>query len=382
MKTALIVSEFNPFHLGHAYLLDQARAAGAELVACVMSGNWVQRGDAAFYDKFLRAEAAVKCGADIVIELPLPWAMSTAETFARGAVKLGTKAFVPDMLVFGSECGDVDLIERVSQALDNGGFSQALRSELSKGVTFAAARQSALESVAGIETSSVLSGPNDTLAVEYLRALPDGVTPVCVKRVGSHDSSDRSAGFSSASFIRREISGGHPFNGLVPDVLLPLYTSDHALVSRLDAAVLSVIRRLSPEEFALAPDISEGLENRIAMAAVDALSVSELIDSVKTKRYTHARIRRIILSLFLGVDKYDAQGEPPYVRVLACGKKGRALLSVVPSELPLIIRARDEAALSGKARDIFDLELKSDSVHALTFSPPHTARRRFCNIAD
>lgn len=382
MKTALIVSEFNPFHLGHEYLLDQARAAGAELIACVMSGNWVQRGDAAIYDKFLRAEAAVRCGADIVVELPLPWAMSTAETFARGAVKLGTKAFVPDMLVFGSECGDVGLIKKVSQALDNEDFSQALRSGLSRGVTFASARQSAIERVAGIEASSVLSGPNDTLAVEYLRALPDGVTPVCVKRVGSHDSSDRSAGFSSASFIRREISGGRPVNGLVPDVLLPLYTSDHALVSRLDNAVLSVIRRLSPEEIALAPDISEGLENRVAAAAVDALSVSQLIDSVKTKRYTHARIRRVILSLFLGVGKSDAHGEPPYVRVLACGKKGRTLLSGVPSELPLIIRARDEDSLSGKAREIFELELKADAVHALSFSPPHTARRRFCNIAN
>ena len=185
-----IVCEFDPLHNGHARLLAHARTLGADVVICAMSGNFTQRGDFAALSKTARAEMAVRCGADLVLELPAPWAMATAETFARGGVALLRTAGA-DSLLFGSECGDTAALARLAACLDSAAFAKGLASAPDSGATFAVRRQTVAAALTDPETAALLESPNNTLAVEYLRALSrlgGGMTPYTLRREGAaHD---------------------------------------------------------------------------------------------------------------------------------------------------------------------------------------------------
>ena len=200
MTVAGIICEFNPLHSGHAYLMAQLRQHGADAVVCAMSGNFVQRGEPALVNKLSRGEMAVDCGADLVLELPTPWAMATAETFAKGGVQLLAMAGCTH-IGFGSECGDAALLQGVADTLLSPDLQADIRTELAAGVTYAAARQKAVEARLGA-SASVLRQPNDTLAVEYLKAyrrLEVDITPIVVRRVGAGHDGAPSEGYASAS---------------------------------------------------------------------------------------------------------------------------------------------------------------------------------------
>ncbi len=374
MKTAAVVAEYNPFHKGHEYQLEMTHRAGATHIVAVMSGNFVQRGEAAVFDKFLRASAAVKCGADLVVELPLPWAVSGAQTFARGAVSIADALGCVDMLSFGCECGNADMLTKVADSLYSSEFEEHLNAALPECTSFAAARQRAVGDILGSEYSTLLESPNNILAVEYIAAanlFNSSFELNAVSRIGDGYNYEKYSGesFASATAIRGLIRNGEDYSALVPEKAKGLYSDEFSDESRLETAVLYALRKLNVTDIALAPDVSEGLENRIYSAVREACRVEELLEMIKTKRYPTARLRRIILSLFLGIKAEHTQGMPPYIRILACNEEGKEILSAAKPKVPLISRAAQFNALEGRAKEIFNLECTADDIYALSFSP-------------
>lgn len=370
MKTAAVVAEYNPFHCGHRYQLEKTREAGATHIVAVMSGNFVQRGEAAIFDKFTRAKTAVDCGADLVVELPLPWAMSTAQNFARGAISLAGAIGCVDILSFGSECDDVTALECVAQIVYSADFELKLAELLPQCVSYANAREQAVAALCGEQFAGLIANPNSILAVEYIAAAKKFGFDFefnAVRRMGDgyNSLSASGNGFASASAIRRLIASRSDYTSYVPVT----YPSEFADFSKLDTAVLYALRKMSAKEIALAPDISEGLENRIFEAVKISGSFDELIENIKTKRYPTARIRRIIMSLLLGVKAKHSQGLPPYIRILACNEKGREILSAANPSLPVVARASQFRQFDGIAGEIFALECTADDIYALCYSP-------------
>lgn len=382
MLVAGIVSEYNPFHLGHAAHISQTRFAGATHVVAVMSGNFVQRGEPAFLTKWARARQALKNGADLVVELPLPWALSGAEKFAYGSVAL-LDALGADLISFGSECGDTAQLEQAAQALDSPTLREALRSELKDGSTFAKARQSAIHSLCGEETALLLREPNNILGIEYIKALrklDSKIKPFTIKRIGAaHDAPQAKGGIASASMIRGMIRNSEDFTAYLPETSAEVVKAEIAAgrapadISRVERAILAKLRTMSQEDFANLPDVSEGLENRIYTAARKASSLEELYDAVKTKRYTHARIRRIVLSAFLGLNSSLNDGIPPYLRVIGFNRRGLEILhsAKMTTKLPIITNSSDILSLDSKARNMIELESRSTDLFALCM--PHAA---------
>ena len=391
MKVSGIVCEYNPFHSGHLYHIEETRKNGATHIVAVMSGSFVQRGDAAVMDKIKRARLAVKSGVDLVIELPVQFSLSSAENFAAGAVWLLNCLGAVDELSFGSECGDVrKLVAALEKTEEVAAAKKAeIRTIMEKGYTY----PRALCSVVSGEyprAAEIISEPNNTLAVEYLRAmkgLKSAMKPFTVVRSGApHDSKEADKGFVSASFIREKIlSGAKDFS--LDDYTTPLWAEaireaekkgSIGSFERLERVLLYRLRMASPEEIAELCDVGQGLENRIYNARM-AGSLEELLFMVKTKRYTMARIKRILLSLLIGIKRSDMTHMPPYGRILALNDRGREILAKakgkasIPYASSLAVLAKKNivtrrfAELESKASDIYGLSLEKITSSAEDF---------------
>lgn len=375
MEAAGIVAEYNPFHSGHKYHISETKRITSLPVTAVMSGNFVQRGECAVFDKSVRAQAALSNGCDLVLELPLPWALSSAERFAQGAVSILNAAGVCSAVSFGSESGNTEMIKKTAEALLSLDDS-ALKKYLSLGLSYPAARQRAAADILP-EANEILSSPNDLLAVEYVKALLNTgshAVPLAIKRYGAaHDSDITDGSLASASFIRNAAKNNADYSALIPDNTVSLYknapTADFSL---LEHDILSYLRRKTPEQLTAYPDVGEGLEYRIYDAVRSASSLDGLYSLIKTKRYTHSRIRRIILSAFLECSKeYTLSAEPGYIRVLGFTDKGRELLKAMKStaSLPVIMKHSDANSLPDAARAVYDLECLSTDLYSTAFSP-------------
>ncbi len=374
MTVAGIICEFNPLHSGHAYLMGQLRQRGADAVVCAMSGNFVQRGEPALVNKLARAEMAVDCGADLVLELPTPWAMATAETFAKGGVQLLAMAGCTH-IGFGSECGDAALLESVAGTLLSPGLQADIRSELAAGVTYAAARQKAVEARLG-DAASVLRQPNDTLAVEYLKAcrrLEVDITPIVARRVGAGHDGAPLEGYASATYIRQLVRQGKGESAFsfMPEAAAAVLARELAAGRVTDSrhverAVLARLRQMSEEEFAAYDGGGEGLYHRVYDAVRRCATVEELLAAVKTKRYPAARLRRLVLAAWLGLPK--APETVPYARVLAANETGRALLRQMRrAGRPVLTKAADVAALGPAAEALFRQEAAYTDLYTLAY---------------
>ncbi len=372
LKTQIsgVICELDPPHNGHRFLFSKAKKAGALLVA-VMSGNFVQRGAAASLDKWNRARIALSMGADLVVELPVPWAVSSAERFALGGVAL-LRSLHADTLVFGSECGDAELLQRIADVLLSPAFSETVRPLLRDGLPFAAAREAAVGRLMGDECAAALREPNNILGIEYCKAdrtLGAGLRVETVRRTGStHDAPQPAGVFASASYLRAESAAGRPISAFVPEETDRTVAKERdaghypASLRYLDRAVLAHLLSAGPEELRNVPDVAEGLEHRILSEARTAESVSTLCDAVKTKRYSHARIRRIVLASFLGITN-DLPPLPPYLHVLGMSDDGAALLQ--NAALPTVTRAADAKALDSRASHVLALEARADDLYSL-----------------
>lgn len=381
MNICGIVCEYNPFHNGHLYQLNEAKRRGADGIVCVMSGNFVQRGDFAIMQKSARAEAAVLNGADVVIELPLPWAVASAERFAFGAVSILSSLGVVTHLSFGAESDDTSMLLQAAKTLTGDEFNSALLREYSGGISYAKARELAL---AGFDENlaRLITTPNNILAVEYLKAilrLGSDISPIAVARRGAaHDEGSASDGIASASFIRDSIENDGDFSSFLPERSLDIYIREKkngnapVLIKSADRAIMSVLKRISAEEFAKYGDVSEGLEYRLFDAVSKSTSLDEAISLAKTKRYAHSRIRRIFLNAFLGV-KASAVCEPvPYARILAFSDRGRDIIKSAKSlaKIPIITRPSSIKAESEKAYNLLALERRADDIYSLFMDAP------------
>ena len=370
METAGIVAEYNPFHRGHAWHIAETRRrlGGDAPVVCVMSGHWVQRGECALADKWLRAALALDRGADLVVELPTPWAMASAESFARGAVSLLAATGVVDVLSFGSETGELAPLEEAAAALDAPDYPERLRAALGRGLSFPAARQEA----AG---AACLSAPNNNLGVEYLRslrALGSTIRPLTVPRQGAGHDGPAAGGFASASELRRLLRAGRGEEA-APYLTAP-WSGELADMQHIERAVLARLRTMGEGDWAALPDGggAEGLPSRLAKAAREAVSLEDFYTRAKTRRYPHARLRRLALAAFLGLRAAERPAAPPYVRVLGLGGQGRVLLRRMKDTcpLPVIVKPAQARELDGPARTLFESEARYTDLYGLCFPAP------------
>lgn len=379
MKVVGIVSEYNPFHLGHEHHIKMSRRLIGEDcgVVCVMSGDFVQRGEAAVYSKFARAEAAVHCGADLVLELPLPWSVLSAEGFARGAVGMLGALGTVTHLSFGSECGDTEPLKQLAKLLLDSLFMELVREELknNEGIPFAKARQLAAERRAG-ELSQLLSGPNNILAVEYIKQIYDlrlNIEPVTVERFGAAHDAVGKQGPRSAAELRTRIAHGMDISGLVPPPAYEIFSRETALgrgpvlPDDLEQAMMSRLRLLSERDFDRIPDAGEGLSNRLARAVRAESGLDAAAAAAKSKRYALSRIRRMLLCAALGITKDMAAGIPPYARVLAANATGCAMIKEMnaKSEIPLLTKPASVRELDENARRIFELGASAHDLYVL-----------------
>lgn len=378
MKIAGIIAEYNPFHGGHAYQIEQTRKAGASHIVAVMSGNYVQRGEPACLEKHARAEMALRGGVDLVLELPVPWSCARAQDFARAGVSLLHAMGCVELLSFGSECGSTALLCETAQALESPEMRDCLRGCLDEGMSLPAAREKAAAQCLGQEAAALLQGANDALAFEYLRALKSlhsPIRPLAVLRKGArHDETGCAEGFPSAAQIRSLILQDNPqWEKSLPsfsfEILRREITAGRAPVSysAMETAILSHLRRLSPADLALLPDISEGLEYRLYEGIRSACSLGSLFSCVKTKRYTHARIRRLTLHAFLGVTREDTALSPPYLRVLGFNDRGQEVLRRMrdTAKKPIVMRSREIRALAPEAWQVYRLNACATDLFAL-----------------
>lgn len=334
------VAEFNPFTEGHAEFIQKARvAAGCEdgVFAAVMSGDFVQRGEAAIFDKFSRAAKAVKNGVDLVVELPLPWSLSSAESFAAGGVSILERLGV-EAIVFGSECGDIRALTELKDRINCEGGIEAVKKYLkaNPNCSYPAARSAVMQ-------SSILDGPNNSLGIEYLKAAT--VPCITVRRENSeHD------GYNSAGEMRAELKS----LGLGADY------------SALELAIVSRLRMFDREYFNSLPDSDNGAGNRLYEAVREENTLEGIYEAAKTKSITMSAVRRLAMCAALGIKKGMNQGKPPYIRILAFNTKGREALK--NCKCPFIItQPKEIASLGEDAQKVFAVGALAHDLYLLGF---------------
>lgn len=384
MKISAIICELNPLHSGHQALFSHAKSRFDGLV-CILSGNYVQRGEPAVLDKWARTRLALSSGADLVLELPLPWAMAGAERFATGGVALARSLGTVDTLLFGSEAEDLKALWDLATLLDSPAFPQALEAT-DPTLSFAQRRQQAAAQLIGEEPASLLARPNCILGVEYIKALRrqgGGMGVEVFPRLGAgHDIPDRKGVLLSASHARELLVQGTDLTERLPEATLAVWQAllekgqCPASMGRLERAILCKLRSLAVEGFAMLPDVSEGLEYRLYKAARQAGGLEEFWDLVKSKRYPLARIRRLTMAAFLGLSR-NLPELPCYLRVLGMTPTGQRVLKQARPTLPVAIRPGDFQRLGGEALSLFELEAHADDLYGLSLPSPTPCGRDY-----
>lgn len=385
MRVVGIVAEYNPFHSGHAYHLAQAKAlTHSDFALVVMSGDFVQRGEPAMFSKHLRAKWALNQGADLVVSLPAPCSLTSAAGFARGAIALLDGLQVVDSLCFGSELGDVALLQQALRAADTPAHVQALQASLKQGSSFPAARDAALRAAG----QGFTPGPNDILGLEYLRALSQcrsSIAPYALRREGAgHDQDGIFGPHVSATALRGCIQAGD-LDSLAPylpaqeraDMAGQLARGAIRTLSQLSPVLLYALRRLSKAQLAQLGEVGEGLENPLYKACREAATMEELLGLVKTRRYSMARLKRLCLCAALGVTGADqaqaAQGM--YCRVLGLRRQAMPLLRRLcqASRLPVVCRYADAQSLTPAQERFFQLDRFAAELAPLAAQRPQPA---------
>ncbi|MCX8131634.1 MAG: nucleotidyltransferase [Clostridia bacterium] len=402
MKVAGLVVEYNPFHNGHLYHLEQSKKlSDADYTVCIMSGNFIQRGEPALVNKWARAKMALLSGIDLVIELPVVYAMASAEYFAYGAVSILDSLGVVDSLCFGSESGSISELDLVAETLnmepDN--YKFFLKSKLNQGLSFPSAREAALIEYfkyldLDINISTIIGSSNNILGIEYLKALKrigSSIKPLTIGRIcNSYNSEQLTGSVSSATSIRKSIL--HTSDGLLtpevsktlPDTSLSILKEEAdagrspVFPKNFETALLSFLRRMPAEEIGLLPYVSEGMENRIKAASDSSGSLEELIANINTKRYTRTRIQRILFSIMTGLKAFELHAYvrdygPQYIRVLGFSQRGRKLLSEikVKAVLPTIIKTADyKRSCNPLLKRMLEIEAQATDMYVMGYSNP------------
>ena len=373
MKVAGIICEYNPLHNGHIYQLEQTRKTATHIV-CVMSGNFVQRGDLAIADKWSRAKAAILSGADLVVELPTAWACSSAEDFARGGIYILSCLGV-DMLSFGCENDSVELLIASAEAVDSPNVGEIIKKEMVGGHTYPSALRKAVCQVFGEETAKIFDSPNNTLAVEYIRQSrkqKNSFEYLAIKRNGP-DHLDEHVNHSciATAGALRLIENVDMIKNYVPG---PMFSELSSLeqcglypykTENAERVLLGFLRQMSLKEMSKFVSDDSGLVNRLYKASKTAASFDDLIGKTKTKSITMAAVRRAVMSCFLKIPAEMPKALPPYVKVLAMNKKGAEIIKASKCCLPVISRHSHLSSLSEFGKEVYFLECSCTDLYSL-----------------
>ncbi len=365
MTSCGIICEYNPFHTGHAFQLEQVKRR-FDAAVCVMSGDFVQRGECAFSDKEKRAQNAVKNGADVVLELPFPFSSMSAEGFARAGIEILSKSGLCSSFAFGSECADIELLCRVSQIISEKAFDKNVRNEMSfdPSLSYARARSKFVREQFGEKFACVLENPNDILAVEYIRAnlaLSKPMTPIAIKRSTPRLSKDDK--FASSSYIRKnikdaklnEVSAYLPYETDFCDY----FTDDNGFYEFLKLC----LSMKTPDELKGIAEVSGGVHHAIVKNAVSTESYDALSEALSNKGTTDAKARRMLLFSLFGVDKKYLKESVAFTRVLAMNETGQKLLSETRKNRNIIIAGKAAHVKANEnARRQYDLAEKARRV--------------------
>lgn len=387
-----IIAEYNPFHNGHLYHLQQSKKeANCDYTICVISGNFVQRGESSLVNKWVKAQMALESGADLVLELPTIYSISSAENFAEGGIKLLDSLGIVNVLSFGSETSDMAVLNEFANVL----YSQPkeylslLNHELGTGISYPKARENAILMYLNDirRYANVLSAPNNILGIEYLKALKkqrSNIQPLNIVRkdVGYHEDSIHNH-MASASFIRKmvrnnkiaqlsEIMPSSSFSLLEEEVKKGNIVSD---LSRYEKIIIYNLRKMTTKEISQIPDVTEGLENAIKQAACSCNSISEFMNIVKCKRYTETRIKRILLYALLNITKKEMELSKrviPYIRVLGFNQNGKQLLSGIATtnpKLPIITSVKKffDHNTNKQVENLLKIDIFSTDIYTLGY---------------
>ncbi len=368
MQAVGIIAEYNPFHNGHKWHTETAReASGCPFVIAVMSGNFVQRGEPAIFDKWQRAEMAINSGVDLVVELPVVYAVRSAQYFATGGIRLLNSLGIVNHVCFGTEHDNLQILSDIAQAAECQQIKQKLHENLKTGSTYAAALGQALQQQCDIG-NDLISAPNNILAIEYLRAImtyASGLIPLPVKRQHtSYHNTEITAPFASATAIRQALLTKMQVDDELEAVIPP--TSKNIIAETLRTMrgpvnlnsfsniILAKLRTANSEYLAGLPDVSEGLHHRIGDYAIKTSNIDELLNMCKSKRYTRTRLQRIIIHALLGITKsqlakFDESG-PLYARVLAFNQRGRQILKHISHNAAVPVITKTTHFLTSKQR--------------------------------
>ena len=373
-----IIAEYNPFHNGHFYHLEKSKKiTNYDYTIAIMSGNFTQRGSTSIIDKWEKTKIALSNGIDLVIELPTLYAISSAENFADGSIKILNSLGIVNYLSFGSECPDIKILDKIADVLyiepDN--YKLLLSQELKKGLSFPKARENALSLYCkDTSFSNILNCPNNILAIEYLKALKkykSSITPICIERFKTeHSSTEFSKSFASSTAIRNLINNKKfdIIKNLVPSSSYSIIMENikkGSFISDLnifEKEIIYLIRKMNIEDIRNLPDVSEGLEFSIKKASNLCNNISDFFNIVKSKRYTYTRIQRILLYALLGITKSDievSKNTTPYIRVLGFNDNGKNLISSISKTNPNIITSVNKFVNCNKNPDL-DLILSKD----------------------
>ncbi len=396
-----IVSEYNPFHNGHVHHLQISKQlTKTDFSVAVMSGNFVQRGDTSIIDKWTKAEMALKAGVDLVIELPTVYAISSAENFADGAVKILNSLGVVDYISFGSEIGEITPLNDVAEILykEPKEFSTLITSQLKSGLSYPKAREIAISQFFGSSKkySGIISNPNNILGVEYLKALKkhkSKIKPLTIKRnYSDYNSKDEKNGVASSTAIRTMLQNKKNVHYVVPyetyELLDECINNGKLItdISVFEKEIIYTLRKMTLSEISNLPDVSEGLENKIKFSANNYNNLKDLISNIKSKRYTQTRIQRILLYALLNISQKDINASKkltPYIRVLGFNKHGKRIISAIAaanSKLKIIVSVKkfmensnDTALRNMISKDIFatnvyTLGYKNESIANLDYT--------------
>ena len=332
-----LVSEFNPFHNGHKWLIDKVKTEN-DTVVTVMSSSFVQRGDISIISKMDRTFASLKNGVDLVLELPSVYSLSSAEDFGKSSIEILKATNIIDKVVFGSECGDIDLLKKGISSLKDENVQSLIKENMDKGVTYPKAIHNSISELYSDDIANLFDGANNILGMEYLKSLENSnITAITFSRKGAGHNDEFSSGdFASGSFIRENYSNRELYTPEYP-------ITDTAKIENIEKIILYKLSSMTENELRNIPDVHEGFENRIIKAVQNTNNFNELCEKLKTKRYTMSRIRRIICRAILGIDNSVKEISVPYIRVLGFTEKGSKLLKEIKENgtLPLITNVKN-----------------------------------------
>lgn len=365
MKISGIICEYNPLHCGHVYHINKIRQHGASHIVCAMSGNFVQRGEPALLDKWTRADIAVKCGADLVVDIPVPFCCDSAQNFAAAGVKILTKIGI-DELSFGCETDDTDLMKRLALALDDENTAKAVKKHIADGKSYPRAVSLTLSETYGKAAADILATPNNTLAAEYIRAI-NKIKPSCGIFAVKRNDDGHFGSFSSAAI--RSTTDFSTAKKIMPpcsyEETAKLISSGFAVKNDeySQRPLLAVLRTLDEEKIKRLLGDDNGLSQRIYSAIRTENSIDDILSKAKTKCVTLARLRRSLIRLCLEVPAELSVIEPPYIKVLAANEKGLEIIKNAGKQANVVTRHSQIMAIGDKAREVYKIQCRSTDLY-------------------